>query len=96
MMLTHPTIVTRLSKNHQVRQRWVFVLHGCDLILERYFYEIRGSKGEDYRTTRLYDAQSEPYGSWQWVPVNEVPWDEDLEEEVVAEFVRPLRVLRNS
>lgn len=75
-----PIVVVDDAPSGLVRQRWVFSLVGTSLILDRYHYERRFSKSGEFKTTKFYDRvhDGEDYGDWQWLTIDEVPWDVDL------------------
>jgi len=78
------------------RFRWVFVLTGDCLVLDRFYYEERGWVLEDYHITKFYD-RGDPeggYGTWEWLKESDVPWNETLKAEALAELTKPITVVR--
>jgi hypothetical protein len=78
------------------RLRWVFVLVGDYLMLDRFYYEERAWALDEYHVTKFYD-RSDPeggYGTWEWLRESDVPWNESLKGEALAELVKPFTVVR--
>lgn len=98
MSLSKPIVVEAVSESQLIRQRWVFVVMGTRIVLDRYFYERRRSKRGSFKTTKFYDRRhdGEPYGNWTWLTEEEVPWDEDLKAEVFAGLAARFDVVRAS
>lgn len=68
-------------------------------MLDRYHHERRYSTEQAFKTTKFYDRHRSPgenYGDWQWLKESEVPWDEDLKGQALAEILNRLRVVRQS
>lgn len=56
--------------------------------------EKRRRKVDDFQTAKLYDRQvTAPYGNWEWVPFENVPWDEELENEARFALVSGVKVI---
>lgn len=97
--LNKPVVLVEVSPGGLVRQRWVFILRGDRLLLERYHYERRRSKTADFKTAKLYDRDREPgedYGDWIWLDEEDVPWDDDTKGEALGELVKHIEVGRQS
>jgi len=90
---TQPVHVIRESRNHLFRHRWVFSLDGNRLTLVRYHMEKRRRKAEEFKTSKLYE-RGEPYGPWEWLSLEDVPWDEELENEARFALVSNVEVAR--
>jgi hypothetical protein len=90
-----PIAVVQEEKNGLIRHRWVFLLHGVQLVLERYHYETRKRKAQPWKLERFYDRHEteQGYGDWQWLTVEEVPWDEDLRHMALAELLGKVEVV---
>jgi hypothetical protein len=76
------------------KQKWVFVLEGSNLILDRYYVEVL-SKGV-WKVTHFYD-RGDPdggYGTWKWLTVDEVPFDTELQAEALSELVSRITVVK--
>lgn len=98
-VLEKPVTVVELSDSGLIRQRWVFSLRGPWLVLDRYHYERRFSTEQAFRTTKFYDRLrdlDEEYGDWQWLKESEVPWDDELQSQALAELMGRVRVARQS
>lgn len=94
-MLPRPVTVEDEAKDGLSRQRWVFVIERAYLILQRYYFEERPAPGAPYKVTRFYERGSERgYGDWMWLSVEEVPWDDDVKGDALAELVRHILVIR--
>lgn len=94
-MLRHPITVEGEAKDGLSRHRWVFVIEGRCIVLHRYFYEQRGAPTERFKVIRFYEQGSEQsYGDWQWLTIEEVPWDEGIKGEALAELLRRFVVVR--
>jgi hypothetical protein len=99
MSLGNPITVIELSNSGLIRERWVFSLHGQYLLLDRYYYERRYATTQEFRATKFYDRHRNPgeeYGDWQWLDESEVPWDEELQSQAVAELINRVQVVRHS
>lgn len=98
MSLSKPIVIEALSQSELIRQRWVFQVMGHRILLDRYFYERRHSKGQVFKTTKFYDRRhdGENYGDWTWLTEAEVPWDEELRVDVAAAMVARFEVVRES
>ena len=97
--LNAPITLTEEASSGFIRERWVFSLAGNDLILDRYYYERRWAKTQDYKVIKFYDRHrdtTEDYGDWQWITEEEVPWDEELTVEARNELMGRVRVVRQS
>ena len=97
--LNAPIVVVEESPSGLIRQRWVFRLQGCQMLLDRYHYERRHALSQDFKTTKFYDRErldGEDYGSWTWLDESEVPWDDDLKTEALAQLAQQLVVGRQS
>lgn len=97
-LLERPVIVTEISEDGRIRQRWVFVFQSPWLVLERYYYETRDRVGQDYTLAQFYDRHqgNESYGNWVWLTEDLVPWDEDLQNQALVELVREIEVVKQS
>lgn len=98
-VLEKPVTVVELSDSGLVRQRWVFSLRGPWLVLDRYHHERRYSTEQPFKTTKFYDRHREPgekYGDWQWLSESDVPWDDELQSQAVAELMSRISVVRES
>lgn len=94
-MLHHPVTVERETKNGLSRRRWVFVFESKYLILHRYLYERRAKKDDPYKVKKFYErGVQEPYGDWEWLTIKDVPWDDELQGDALAELVRRIKVTR--
>jgi hypothetical protein len=92
--LTSPVTVVDEADSGLVRQRWVFTLIGDRLVLDRYHHERRYSQSQNYQTTKFFDRQWDgtEYGEWQWLTAGEVPWDDELKTQALAELVGRIEV----
>lgn len=98
-VLEKPVTVPELSDSGLIRQRWIFTLQGAWLLLDRYYYERRYATTQAFKVTKFYDRLREPseeYGDWQWLKESEVPWDEDLQSQAVAELLSRVQAVRQS
>lgn len=91
-----PIVVVEEAPSGLIRQRWVFSLVGTKLVLDRYHHERRFSKSGQFHTTKFYDRthDGEDYGDWQWITVDDVPWDEDLDGLARAELMSRISVIK--
>jgi len=93
-MVQHPVTVVQEADDGLSRQKWVFVLEGPNLILDRYYVEVL--KQGAYQVTHFYD-RGDPeggYGTWKWLTADEVPFDTELQAEALSEFVSRLNVVK--
>jgi len=97
-MFQGPYQVTHESGNKLSRHRWIFVIQQNYLVLDRYHYERRRKKKDDYKLTKFYDASGngEGYGDWTWISEDKVPWTEDLRGEALGEVVKQVLVVKRS
>ena len=74
----------------------MFTLVGTSLVLDRYHLESRPRKAEDFRTIKFYGREDleQDYGDWKWIPSEEVPWDDNLENEVLKALIQGIKVVR--
>jgi hypothetical protein len=95
-MAFHPVTVVQETADKLGRFRWVFVLTGDYLLLERFYYEERAKVTEEYQVAQFYD-RGDPdggYGTWEWLKESDVPWNDNLKAEALAALVRPFTVVR--
>ena len=93
-MVQHPVTVVQEAEDGLSRQKWVFVLEGPHLVLDRYYVEVL-EKGT-HKVTHFYD-RGDPdggYGTWKWLKVNEVPFDTELQAEALSELVSRITVVK--
>jgi len=98
--LTKPLTIVEEVPSGYVRERWVLSLVGDCLVLDRYYYERRWAKTQGFKVMKFYDRHHGPdeedYGDWQWIPEDEVPWDEELTVQARNELMARVRVVRQS
>lgn len=91
-----PIAVVQEGKNGLSRHRWVFLLQGVQLVLERYHYETRKRRSQAWKLVKFYDRHEAErgYGDWEWLDAEAVPWDEDLRHMALAELLGKVKVVR--
>lgn len=97
--LGKPVTVAELSDSGLIRERWIFSLQGQQLVLDRYYYERRYTKKQQFKALKFYDRGRDPeedYGSWRWLTEAEVPWDDELPNQALSELAGRIRVVRQS
>lgn len=96
-MFEHPVTVQDEAKDGLSRHRWIFVCEGTFLVLQRYLFEEREALGSPLKVTRFYERGGERgYGDWLWLKLEEVPWDDEVKGDALAELVRNVRVVREN
>jgi hypothetical protein len=95
-MVQHPIFVVQEADDNLSRQKWVFVLEGSNLVLDRYYVEVL--EEGTWRVSHFYD-RGDPeggYGTWTWLTEDEVPFDTELKAEALSELVSRLLVMKES
>lgn len=86
-------VIYRESRNRLTRHAWIFGECKGGLRLTWYGYERRTTTKHPWQITKCWDILGVPYGDMEWLRPEEVVWDQDVQEDLMASLLSQLVIV---